>query len=95
MARYFTSAEAAVLRASEWANETIAYEDVSRSQFSIARHYGGARVGQHFFVYIPATDELIRQDVMTFLRVLRSRMKAPRRKAYSAKASEAQTSLGF
>ena len=95
MASYFTPAEIELLKVGKWANETIAYRDVSMTQLSIARHYGGIRVGQHFFVYIPSTDELSRQDVMTFLRVLRSRLKVVRRNKLSAEAREAQTSLGL
>ena len=40
---------------------------VSQTQFSIARHYGGVVFkGQHY-TYLPATDELIRDDVAKWL----------------------------
>ena len=38
--------------------------DVSRSQFSIARHYGGIKYNGDEYVYFPETDELIRDDVL-------------------------------
>ena len=41
---------------------------VSQTQFSIARHYGGVVFkGQHYYTYLPATDELIRDDVAKWL----------------------------
>ena len=36
---------------------------VSRTQLSIARHYGGIKYQGEHYVYIPETDELIRADV--------------------------------
>ena len=39
----------------------------SQTQFSITRHYGGVVFkGQHY-TYLPATDELIRDDVAKWL----------------------------
>jgi hypothetical protein len=37
--------------------------DVSRSPFSIARHYGGARYMGHAYVYDAGRDVLVRVDV--------------------------------
>ena len=37
---------------------------VSRSQFSVARHYGGCTFMGKRYVYIPLTDVLIREDVV-------------------------------
>ena len=38
--------------------------NVSRSQFSIARHYGGIKLNGASYVYDPETDTLIREDVL-------------------------------
>ena len=38
--------------------------DVSKTQFSIARHYGGITFNGAKYTYIPTTDELIRDDVL-------------------------------
>lgn len=38
--------------------------DVSKTQFSIARHYGGITYNGAKYTYIPTTDELIRDDVL-------------------------------
>jgi hypothetical protein len=41
----------------------IVIMDVSKQPyFSIARHYGGAKVNGHEYVYHPAKDALIRKD---------------------------------
>ena len=40
------------------------YRGVSRSIFSIARHYGGIESGGEFYAYVPPSDELIRADVL-------------------------------
>ena len=38
--------------------------NVSMTQLSIARYYGGITYNGEAYVYIPKTDELIRQDVL-------------------------------
>lgn len=48
---------------------------VSRSQFSIARHYGGCRVQGRNYSYLPLTDELIRDDVVKWLAKYRKSQK--------------------
>lgn len=40
---------------------------VSRSQLSIARFYGGCKFQGRNYSYIPTTDELLRDDVVTWL----------------------------
>lgn len=45
-------------------NPIEVYENVSRSQLSIARFYGGATVNGSRYVYDPATDSLTREDVV-------------------------------
>lgn len=46
---------------------SVAYPNVSRTQLSIARHYGGAKVGGKYFVYNFEDDSLIREDVVKWL----------------------------
>ena len=41
---------------------------VSMTQLSIARHYGGIKYNGHEYTYLPATDELIRNDVLKWQR---------------------------
>jgi hypothetical protein len=45
----------------------VAYSNVSMTQLSIARHYGGCKVGSHHYVYNPTDDSLIREDVVKWL----------------------------
>lgn len=45
----------------------FAIAGVSHSQFSIARHYGGIVFKGFKYVYNPATDELIRPDVLKII----------------------------
>lgn len=45
----------------------IAYANVSMTQLSIARHYGGCKVQGHHFVYNWMDDSLIREDVVKWL----------------------------
>lgn len=55
------------LKAKFGANEGIAYANVSMTQLSIARHYGGCTVQGKHFIYNPTDDSLIRGDVITWL----------------------------
>lgn len=38
--------------------------NVSMTQLSIARHYGGIKCNGESYTYLPKTDELIRNDVL-------------------------------
>jgi hypothetical protein len=38
--------------------------NVTQTQFSIARYYGGINFNGSMYIYHPHTDELIREDVM-------------------------------
>ena len=38
--------------------------NVTQTQFSIARYYGGINFNGCMYIYYPHTDELIREDVM-------------------------------
>lgn len=50
--------------------------NVSMTQFSIARHYGGIKFNGDHYVYLPDTDELIREDVLRW-----QKQEAKKRKA--------------
>ena len=41
--------------------------NVRQTQMSIARHYGGMTLNGEYYTYLPATDELIRDDVRKWL----------------------------
>ena len=46
---------------------------VSEGVFSVARHYGACRFNGHLYTYFPATDELVRDDVLNFVAKLRKK----------------------
>jgi len=62
---------------------------VSQTQFSIARHYGGVSFSGQNYAYLPATDELIRDDVAKWL------AKHRRAEIKSADIEPAQLGLGL
>ena len=64
------------LKAKIGANASVAYANVSMTQLSIARHYGGAKVQGKHFVYNPADDSLIREDVVKWIAKKRKAAKA-------------------
>lgn len=49
------------------AHANIAYANVSMTQLSIARHYGGVKVQGKYFVYNPNDDSLIREDIVKWV----------------------------
>ena len=51
----------------KFGNESVAYTNVSMTQLSIARHYGGCKVQGKHFVYNPMDDSLIREDVVKWI----------------------------
>jgi hypothetical protein len=63
--------------------------NVSKSQLSIARMYGGAHVFSHHYTYNPAADELIRDDVLKWM----AKRKREERKARVAEGQEKQQGL--
>ena len=92
MPSYFTPAEVELLQASPmFAHETIAYRDVSQGMLSVARHYGGAQLPGGSFTYIPATDELIRDDVLKFI----SKARRTEKQTKSMAAVDSQIALGL
>lgn len=52
-------------------DEQIGWRDVSMTQFSIARHYGGCTFNGARFTYFPADDSLWRDDVVRAIRQAR------------------------
>lgn len=63
------------LSEAEWADaferfgvlDPLAYANVTDTQLSVARHFGGASVNSRAFYYIPETDELVRSDVFKWV----------------------------
>ena len=51
--------------------------NVSMTQLSIARHYGGCRFQGEDYIYLPTTDELIRHDVLRWQRKQKRAAKTP------------------
>jgi len=48
-------------------SERYMYGNVSQTQFSIARHYGGVRINGKYFDYVTDGDLLIREDVFSWI----------------------------
>ncbi len=46
---------------------SIAFANVSMTQLSVARHFGGCEYNGSYYVYNPTDDSLIREDVITKL----------------------------
>jgi len=53
------------------------YYNVSQTQMSIARHYGGMIVNGASYLYDPTTDTLVRQDVVKSEAKAKKRKKKP------------------
>ena len=51
--------------------------NVSTTQLSIARHYGGIKYNDESYTYLPKTDELIRDDVLKWKRKQERAAKTP------------------
>lgn len=65
---YLSESEVDALQSSGLHRKTpFVIQDVSRSQLSIARHFGGAKFNGDHYDYIPPTDELVREDVVQWL----------------------------
>lgn len=65
---YMTEAEINALQTTRLDKQTpFAIGGVSQSQLSIARHYGGCKFRGRHYLYIPETDELLRDDVAKWL----------------------------
>lgn len=66
---YFTADERARLSFEPFApgDPPIGFMDVSHTQLSIARHYGGGTVRGRHYVYFPQSDELWREDILALV----------------------------
>lgn len=74
---YLTEAEVKELQNTKLSRNTpFSIQGVSNSQLSIARHYGGCKYQGRQYVYIPTTDELIREDVVKWVMIYRKPKKA-------------------
>lgn len=68
-----------------------AIRNVSTSIFSIARHYGGVRAYSTYYVYLPESDELIRDDVFKLVMKWRKAAEKDRKEAEKKAKAEAGT----
>ena len=67
---YLSKSEIDKLQSSDLCRKTpFAIRGVSMSQFSIARYSGGITFNGKYYAYLPASDELIREDVLKFLQL--------------------------
>lgn len=73
------------LKAEFGADANIAYANVSSTQLSISRHYGGATIQGKNFVYSYADDSLIRRDVVKWIA---KRQREARKRAISSIVSD-------
>ncbi|HWR21056.1 MAG TPA: hypothetical protein VN444_04250 [Verrucomicrobiae bacterium] len=68
MSSYLTEAELDALQDSGLDPFTpFAIQNASMGQLSFARHYGGCRYNGREYLYIPTTDELVRNDVVKWI----------------------------
>jgi hypothetical protein len=65
---YLTESEIDALQLTDLSRETpFLIGHVRSTQFSVARHYGGAKYNGWHYMYIPTTDELVRDDVVKWV----------------------------
>ncbi len=77
MKSYLTQDEIDALQTSKLSRDTpFAIRHVLQTQFSIARFYGGATYNGKEYTYFPESEELIRDDVLKWIR---KRRKQPQR----------------
>lgn len=67
-----------------------AIRNVSTSIFSIARHYGGVRAYSTYYVYLPESDELIRDDVFKLVVKWRKAAEKERKEAEKKAKADAE-----
>ncbi len=67
-----------------------AIRNVSTSIFSIARHYGGLRAYSTYYVYLPESDELIRDDVFKLVTKWRKAAEKERKELEKKAKAEAE-----
>ena len=74
---HLTQTELDALNASTLPRKTpFMISGVSITQFSVARYYGGMSYNGASYLYLPETDELIRDDVAKWLAKSRKAAKA-------------------
>ena len=89
---HFTDEEMATIKEKsglDFRHAPAVIAQVSKSQMSIARHYGGIVYGSYNYLYHPGTDELIRKDVIKWMA---DRMREEKKKR-AGKMKDAQTRL--
>lgn len=65
MNSYLTDDEIAALQLTALPRDTpFLIRNVSHGVFSISRHFGGTIFNGAHYAYIPASDELVREDVL-------------------------------
>lgn len=74
-------------------NPIEVYENISYSQLSIARYYGGLTVNGSSYIYDPRTDQLIRSDVFKHRQRDEKESKKTARKSLKKDQEERQVSL--
>ena len=76
-----SDAEIDALQASNLSRDTpFAICHVTHTQFSIARYYGGLKFNGKPYTYFEDGDELIRDDVLSFIKKRRKSKRKPTRK---------------
>ena len=84
---YFEPGEIALLQHLP-SDTPYAIRNVSQTQFSIARHYGGCSYNGQHYTYFPPGDELIRDDVFKLVaKTRRAKKKKPTTKKVKPVAS--------
>lgn len=74
---YLTESEVAAIQHLDRSAPYV-IQNVTQTQFSVARHYGTCRFNGHLYTFFPATDELIRDDVLKFVAKLRKTDPTPK-----------------
>ena len=73
---HITQTELDALNASNLPRKTpFMISGINLTQFSVARFYGGMSYNGASYIYLPETDELIRDDVVKWLAKLRKAAK--------------------
>jgi hypothetical protein len=73
--------------------EPLAYANVSDTQLSVARHFGGTSINGRAFYYVAETDELLRSDVFKWVEKRRADAAIAQRNAQAVEAAVRQGAL--
>lgn len=72
MSRYLTDEDITALQTSDLhTNSPFAIAGVSHGIFSVARYYGGCKIQGASYTYFAESDELVRDDVLKWIRRFR------------------------